>query len=304
MDQPLADPSCIALYFVSKLASEYVKVVLSGEGADELFGGYNVYSEPGSSRYERLPFGLRHAIAKAAGKLPAKRGVNFLVRKGTRLEDRFIGNAYIFTPDERKALLKIPTDAPDPTEITKPFYDKVQDADPVTKMQYLDIHLWMTGDILLKADKMSMAHSLELRVPFLDREVMAVAAQIPDRFRVTHRVPTDKDTPYTTKYAMRLAAKRDTPKETAATSAKKKLGFPVPIRVWLKEDGCYETVKTAFTSPAAEEFFVTEKLVKLLDDHRSGKADNSRRIWTVYMFLVWYKVYFEENAGIGAQQAG
>ena len=296
MDEPLADPSCIALYFVCKLAAEHVKVVLSGEGADELFGGYNVYSEPGSSKYEKLPFALRHLVAKAADKLPARRGVNFLVRKGTRLEDRFIGNAYIFTPAERKALLKITTGAPDPTEITKPFYDKVQGADPVTKMQYLDIHLWMTGDILLKADKMSMAHSLELRVPFLDKKVMEVAAQIPDRFRVTHRIKTDDDTPYTTKYAMRLAAKRDTPKETAATSAKKKLGFPVPIRVWLKEDDCFETVKSAFTSPAAEQFFRTEKLVKLLEDHKNGKADNSRRIWTVYMFLVWYRVYFEETA--------
>ncbi len=296
MDEPLADPSCIALYFVCKLAAEQVKVVLSGEGADELFGGYNVYSEPNASKYEKLPFGLRHVIAKAAGKLPAKRGVNFLVRKGTRLEERFIGNAYIFTPAERKSLLKITTDAPDPTVLTKPFYDKVADADPVTKMQYLDIHMWMTGDILLKADKMSMAHSLELRVPFLDKKVMEVAAQIPHRFRVTHRVKTDDDTPYTTKYAMRLAAKRDTPKDTAATSAKKKLGFPVPIRVWLRQDDCYETVKTAFTSPAAEEFFRTEKLVKLLDDHKNGKTDNSRRIWTVYMFLVWYKVYFEENA--------
>lgn len=301
MDEPLADPSCIALYFVCKLAAEQVKVVLSGEGADELFGGYNVYSEPGSSKYEKLPFGLRHVIAKAAGKLPAKRGVNFLVRKGTRLEERFIGNAYIFTPDERKSLLKITTAAPDPTALTKPYYDKVADADPVTKMQYLDIHMWMTGDILLKADKMSMAHSLELRVPFLDKKVMEVAGQIPARFRVTHKVATDGDTPYTTKYAMRLAAKRDTPKETAATSAKKKLGFPVPIRVWLKEDGCYETVKAAFTSPAAEEFFRTEKLVKLLDDHRKGKADNSRRIWTVYMFLVWYKVYFEENGEVQAE---
>ena len=99
-----------------------------------------------------------------------------------------------------------------------------------------------------------------------------------------------------TKYAMRLAAKRDTPKETADTAAKKKLGFPVPIRVWLKEDGCYETVKTCFTGETAKQFFHTEKLVKLLDDHRAGKADNSRKIWTVYMFLVWYKVYFEENA--------
>ena len=298
MDEPLADPSCIALYFVCKLAAEQVKVVLSGEGADEIFGGYNVYSEPDATWYDKLPMIVRRGIGNAASLLPAKRGVNFLVRKGRTLEERFIGNAYIFTPAERKALLKIKTDAPAPTAVTKPFYDKVQDADTVTKMQYLDLHLWMTGDILLKADKMSMAHSLELRVPFLDKEVMHVAEQIPTKFRVTHRVPTDDKTPYTTKYAMRLAAKRDTPPETADTAAKKKLGFPVPIRVWLKQDDCYSTVRTAFVSPAAEQFFHTDKVIRLLDDHKNGKKDNSRRIWTVYMFLVWYKVYFGENASV------
>ena len=295
MDEPLADPSCIALYFVCKLAAEQVKVVLSGEGADELFGGYNVYSEPGATAYDKLPMGLRRGIANAASKLPAKRGVNFFVRKGRTLEERFIGNAYMFTPAERKALLKSETGAPDPTAVTKPFYDQVQNADPVTKMQYLDLHLWMAGDILLKADKMSMAHSLELRVPFLDKELMHVAEQIPSKFRVTHQVATDDKTPYTTKYAMRLAAKRDTPPETADTAAKKKLGFPVPIRVWLKEDGCYETVKSSFTSDTAEQFFHTDLLMKLLDDHKNGKADNSRKIWTVYMFLVWYHVYFESD---------
>ncbi|MBQ6042390.1 MAG: asparagine synthase (glutamine-hydrolyzing) [Oscillospiraceae bacterium] len=292
MDEPLADPSCIALYFVCKLAAEHVKVVLSGEGADEIFGGYNVYSEPNGTWYDKLPMGVRRGVANAASLLPAKRGRNFLVRKGRTLEERFIGNAYMFTPAERKALLKIETDAPDPTAVTKPFYDNVRNADDITKMQYLDLHLWMTGDILLKADKMSMAHSLELRVPFLDRELMHVAEQIPTKFRVTHNVATDEKTPYTTKYAMRLAAKRDTPPETADTAAKKKLGFPVPIRVWLKQDDCYNTVRTAFVSPDAERFFHTDKIVKLLDDHKNGKADNSRKIWTVYMFLVWYKVYF------------
>lgn len=303
MDEPLADPSCIALYFVCKLAAEQVKVVLSGEGADEIFGGYNVYSEPNATWYDKVPMGVRRVIGKAAGALGARRGVNFLVRKGKTLEEWFIGNAYMFTPEERRALLKITTNAPDPTSVTKPFYDKVQGCDPVTKMQYLDLHLWMAGDILLKADKMSMANSLELRVPFLDKEVMALAEQIPDRFRVTRITKTDDDTPYVTKYAMRLAAKRDTPKDTAETSAKKKLGFPVPIRVWLKQDDCYATVKAAFTGETAEQFFHTESLVKLLDDHKNGKADNSRKIWTVYMFLVWYKVYFEEDAACGARDA-
>lgn len=299
MDEPLADPSCIALYFVCKLASEQVKVVLSGEGADEMFGGYNVYSEPDGTWYDRLPMRLRRGVANAASVLPAKRGVNFLVRKGRTLEERFIGNAYIFKPEERKSLLKIETGAPDPTAVTKPFYDQVSDQDSVTKMQYLDLHLWMTGDILLKADKMSMAHSLELRVPFLDKELMHVAEQIPSRFRVTHRVATDDQTPYTTKYAMRLAAKRDTPPETANTITKKKLGFPVPIRVWLRQDDCSQIVRTAFTSPDAEQFFHTEKLVKMLDDHKNGRGDFSRKIWTIYMFLVWYKVYFGDNSANG-----
>ena len=291
MDEPLADPSAVALYFVCNLASRSLKVALSGEGADEIFGGYNVYSEPGATFYDRLPTGFRKGVASVVSKLPAKRGLNFFVRKGRTVEERFIGNAYMFTPKERKELLKIKTDAPDPTIITKPFYDKVKDKDDVTKMQYLDLHMWMTGDILLKADKMSMANSLEVRVPFLDKEVMALAEKIPTRYRVSHR-GTAEGMKYTTKYAMRMAAKKDTPSGTSKTALKKKLGFPVPIRVWLKEDGYYNTVKTAFTGNVAERYFNTEKLVKILDDHRVGKGDYSRKIWTVYMFLVWYDVYF------------
>ena len=282
MDEPLADPSCIALYFVCNKASEYVKVVLSGEGADEIFGGYNVYKEPlGSHAYKSLPKFIRRGIGNVASHLPQKRGVNFLVRNGKDLEERFIGNAYMFTPKDRKKLLKIKTNAPDPTVITAPFYDKVKDKDQITKMQYLDLHLWMTGDILLKADKMSMANSLELRVPFLDKKIMELAEQIPWRYRVSTE---------NTKLAMRQAALRAAPPKTAN---KKKLGFPVPIRVWLKEDKYYGIVKDSFTSPAAEKFFNTDLLVKLLDEHREGKYDNSRKIWTVFIFLQWYAVYFE-----------
>lgn len=283
MDEPLADPSCIALYFVCKKASEYVKVVLSGEGADEIFGGYNIYKEPlGSHAYKSLPKFVRKGIGSVASHLPQKRGINFLVRNGKDLEERFIGNAYMFTPKERKQLLKIKTNAPDPTAITAPFYEKVKDKDQITKMQYLDLHLWIAGDILLKADKMSMANSLELRVPFLDKEVMALAEQIPWKYRVSTE---------NTKLAMRKAALKAAPPKTAN---KKKLGFPVPIRVWLKEDKYYSIVKTSFTSPAAEKFFNTERLVKLLDEHRSGEYDNSRKIWTVFIFLQWYAVYFED----------
>lgn len=281
MDEPLADPAAIALFFVCQIASEKVKVVLSGEGADEIFGGYNIYKEPHDMDfYNKIPKPIRKGIGAIASKLPAKRGVNFLIRRSKDLQERFIGNAYIFSEKERKSILKIKTNAPDAVEITKPFYDKYKEKDDVTQMQYLDLNLWMTGDILLKADKMSMAHSLELRVPFLDKKVMGIAEKIPTRYRVTKE---------NTKYAMRIAALKACPPQTAN---KKKLGFPVPIRVWLKEDKYYNIVKNAFTSDIAKKYFDTELLVSLLDDHKAGKYDYSRKIWTVFTFLIWYNVYF------------
>ena len=284
MDEPLADPAAVALFFVCQIASEKVKAVLSGEGADEIFGGYNIYHNPADmASYFKIPRPIRKAVGAVAEKLPHKHGINYLIRGSKDLDERFIGNAYIFSEKERKDILSIKTNAPDAMAITKPFYDKVRDQDQVTQMQYIDLHLWMTGDILLKADKMSMAHSLELRVPFLDRKVMELAEQIPVKDRVTETE---------TKYAMRLAALQACPPQTAK---KKKLGFPVPIRVWLKEDKYYNIVKDKFTSPQSAQFFHTDKLVQLLDDHRAGKYDYSRKIWTVFSFLVWYDVYFSDN---------
>lgn len=284
MDEPLADPAAVALFFVCQIASEKVKAVLSGEGADEIFGGYNIYHNPADmASYFKIPRPIRKAVGAVAEKLPHKHGINYLIRGSKDLDERFIGNAYIFSEKERKDILSIKTNAPDAMAITKPFYDKVRDQDQVTQMQYIDLHLWMTGDILLKADKMSMAHSLELRVPFLDRKVMELAEQIPVKDRVTETE---------TKYAMRLAALQACPPQTAK---KKKLGFPVPIRVWLKEDKYYNIVKDKFTSPQSAQFFNTDKLVQLLDDHRAGKYDYSRKIWTVFSFLVWYDVYFSDN---------
>ena len=284
MDEPLADPAAVALFFVCQIASEKVKAVLSGEGADEIFGGYNIYHNPADmASYFKIPRPIRKAVGAVAEKLPHKHGINYLIRGSKDLDERFIGNAYIFSEKERKDILSIKTNAPDAMAITKPFYDKVRDQDQVTQMQYIDLHLWMTGDILLKADKMSMAHSLELRVPFLDRKVMELAEQIPVKDRVTETE---------TKYSMRLAALQACPPQTAK---KKKLGFPVPIRVWLKEDKYYNIVKDKFTSPQSAQFFHTDKLVQLLDDHRAGKYDYSRKIWTVFSFLVWYDVYFSDN---------
>ena len=281
MDQPLADPSCIALYFVSKLASEYVKVVLSGEGADELFGGYTIYNEINSLRgYQKLPLGLRRFLAAVVKPLPKFKGRNFILRGALSVEERFIGNAFMFNKAEKQKILKDGSIAHEPQEYTKRFYDRVTDYDDITKMQYIDINTWMVGDILLKADRMSMANSLELRVPFLDKEVFNVARTIPYRLRVNKE---------NTKYAMRKAALRHMPK---ASAEKKKLGFPVPTRVWLKYEKYYNIVKQTFLSDTAKKFINSEELIKFLDDHYSGKEDNSRKVWTVYIFLVWYDIYF------------
>ncbi|MFU0832090.1 MAG: Asparagine synthase (Glutamine-hydrolyzing) [Oscillospiraceae bacterium] len=282
MDQPVADASCIALYFVSKIASEYVKVVLSGEGSDELFGGYNIYHEPDDmAAYRRLPIGLRRALAALVQMLPFSfKGKNFLIRGAKSIEETFIGNNSLFTMAEKRRLLKEDLPATRPQKLTRPWYDRVKDLDDVTKMQYLDINVWMVGDILVKADRMSMANSLELRVPFLDRKVFAVASRIPRRLKVN---------PQNTKYALRKAALRHLPEGTAQ---KKKLGFPVPIRVWLREEKYSQIVRKAFLSKTAEQFFNTDFLIALLDSHIQGKRDNSRKIWTVFIFLVWYDIYF------------
>ncbi len=283
MDEPLADPAAIALYFVSKLASEHVKVVMSGEGADELFGGYRIYQEPITlTLYDKLPFAIRRIIGKICEHLPQKHGINYLVRRGKTIEERFIGNANIFSRKERNEILKseMARNAVEPKILCDKFYSEVIDKDTVTKMQYLDINMWLMGDILLKADKTSMANSLELRVPFLDKKVMEFAGTIPLKCRVNTE---------TTKLALRKAAEKTLPKRTAT---KDKLGFPVPIRVWLKQDEYYNIVKEAFTSEIAEKYFNTDKLMALLDTHKSGKADVSRKIWTVFTFLVWYKQFF------------
>lgn len=281
MDEPLADPSAIALYFVARTAAEHVKTSMSGEGADEFFGGYNIYREPHDLLpLTRLPRPVRKGLGAMAQKLPKMKGKNYLIRGSKDLQERFIGNAFMLNEQERERILKHPTGKFHHTQLTKPFYDKVKHLDDVTKMQYIDIHFWLIGDILLKADKMSMAHSLEVRVPFLDRVVFDVARRVPTEHKVTKE---------NTKFAMRQAAHRYLPDMVAE---KKKLGFPVPIRVWLKEDKYYNIVKEAFHSPAAQEYFKTEEIMKYLDDHKAGKADNSRKIWTVYMFLVWHKQFF------------
>ena len=286
MDQPLADPSCIALYFVSRLASHYVKVVLSGEGADELFGGYTCYNDPRVFKiYQTIvPHCIRKAIRAICRKLPDIKGRDYLIRACDKLEERYIGNAFMYDYKQKQELLKDPSIATRPQDLTRKYYYRCRKYDDVTKMQYLDINMWMVGDILLKADRMSMANSLELRVPFLDKEVFKVASSLPTKLRCNK---------HNTKYAMRKAAVRHMPE---ATAEKEKLGFPVPTRVWLREEKYYNVVKTKFKGKTAEKFFNTDVLVSWLDSHFSGKEDNSRRVWTIYVFLVWYDIYFDEDS--------
>ncbi|MDO5292549.1 MAG: asparagine synthase (glutamine-hydrolyzing) [bacterium] len=285
MDEPLADPAAVALYFVDQLAAKDIKVVLSGEGSDELFGGYNIYCEPQDLRkYQKLPRVLRKGVAAIAKKLPAGvKGRSFLIRGSKTVEERFIGNANMFSYEDRQKMLAKKGSNKTPQQVLSRYYDDVKHLNDVEKMQYIDINCWLPGDILLKADKMSMAHSLESRVPFLDKEV----------FNLAHGIPLNsKIKAHKTKALFRDIAEKYLPEEVAE---KKKLGFPVPIRVWLKEDDIYNKVMETFTSETAKEYFNTDYLCKLLVDHKADKFDNSRRIWTVYMFLVWHGVYFEEQ---------
>ena len=283
MDEPLADPAAVALYFASKEAANHVKVALSGEGADEFFGGYNIYKEPLDLKIiTSLPMPIRRFLGKLASLIPFNiKGKNFLIRASKTIEERFIGGAYIFTKEERALLLKSDT-AAHPQDVTAPVFKEAGDVDDITKMQHLDIRLWMVGDILLKADKMSMAHSLEVRSPFLDKEVFKVASRVPTNLRVNRGG---------TKYAFRRAAARHLPESFAR---RKKLGFPVPVRLWLREDKYYDIVRSHFTSPTAEKYFNTGYLLKVLDEHKSKKRDNSRKIWTVFMFLLWHGQFYGE----------
>lgn len=281
MDEPLADAASVALYFVNREAAKQVKVCLSGEGADEFFGGYNIYKEPFTvSWYDKLPLWLRRAVGAAASVLPPVPGVNFLVRRGRPLEERYIGNTNLMGERRKRQLLKNYTGRILPTDLSRPYFEQTRGQDAVTRMEYCDLNLWMVGDILLKADKMSMANSLELRVPFLDRKVFDLACRIPTSCKVSAAQ---------TKIAMRGAAEKTIPPKTAD---KKKLGFPVPVRAWLREEKYAAILREAFASEAAEKFFNTAALNKMLDQHLSGKRDNWRQLWCVFIFLVWYDEYF------------
>ena len=282
LDEPQANPSTLPLYFLCELAREHVTVVLSGEGADEIFAGYDWYAEDSrAGLYRKLPKSLRLFNAKVAESLPNFKGRTSIIRNCGKSENYFIGQAQIFEDKEASSILREGYESRISVKnTTAPIYRKVSNEDELTKKQYLDLKLWLAGDILLKADRMSMAHSLELRVPFLDKEVMAVAQKIPAEYRMYNGV---------SKYVLREASRDYLPSEW---SKRQKKGFPVPIRLWLKEEKYYSIVKKYFESDFAEEIFIKKRILKLLDDHYNGKRNNARKVWTIFVFLVWYERFF------------
>nr|WP_263325359.1 asparagine synthase (glutamine-hydrolyzing) [Neobacillus sp. Marseille-Q6967] len=284
MDDPLADPACVPLYFVAREARKHVTVVLSGEGADELFGGYNIYREPQDLEvFNKIPRVGKVLLKGIANLMPeGTKGKSFIERGVTPMEERYIGNAKMFTEEEKRELLNVYSAGLDYRDITKPLYAESQGYDPVDRMQYIDIHTWMRGDILLKADKMTMAHSLELRVPFLDKVVFETAAKIPTSLKTANG---------TTKYILRKAAEGVVPDHVLN---RKKLGFPVPIRHWLKNE-MNDWAKNIIRESNTDHLINKSYLLKLLDDHCQGRADNSRKIWTVLTFMVWHQVYVEKK---------
>lgn len=283
LDDPLADPACVPLYFVAREASKEVTVVLSGEGADELFGGYNIYREPQSlAVFNKIPNSIKTVLRYLAKIIPdGVKGKSFIERGVTPLEERYIGNAKIFSEREKQGLLQRYQNGMTYQDITKHLYKESKGYDPVDMMQYIDIHTWMRGDILLKADRMTMAHSLELRVPFLDKVVFEAASKVPSSLKTSHG---------TTKYILRKAAEGIVPDHVLN---RKKLGFPVPIRHWLKDE-MNDWAKKIIRESNTDHLINKSYILNLLEEHCQGKADHSRKIWTVLMFMVWHQVYVEK----------
>jgi asparagine synthase (glutamine-hydrolysing) len=282
LDDPVADPALVPLWFIAREARRHVKVVLSGEGADELFGGYTIYREPLSLKpFERVPGALRKAMGAVSSKIPeGTRGKDLLRRGALSLEQRYYGNARIFRDDQVRSVLHTFDPLIGHADVTAgPYRDSVH-WDPVTRMQHVDLFTWLRGDILVKADKMTMANSLELRVPFLDPEVFRVASRIPMEQKVTKE---------TTKYALRQAMRGIVPPHVLN---RRKLGFPVPIRLWLRDE-MYEWARDIVMKSQTDAELDRNAVLKLLEEHRSGSLDHSRRIWALLVFMLWHGIFVE-----------
>ena len=278
LDEPMPNPAEVPLYFLCKSARQRVKVVLSGEGADELFGGYPLYCQGVHAQaWQRLPKGVRRLAARLVP------GCGFFRRGAVSRWQRCARANYVFAdPAERDRYLKRHYTSQTPAQRFKPWFDRVRGLDEATALQWVDLHTWLPRDILRKADRMSMAHSLELRVPFLDREVFALARRLP---------PDAKADARQTKKALRAAAARHLPLPSAQ---RKKRGFPVPVRDWLRDPVYAARVRAVFDSPAAARFFQVRQLHILLDRHLRRRQDNWRQIFCIYCFLVWYGQFFWE----------
>jgi len=282
LDDPVADPALVPLYFIAREARKHVKVVLSGEGADELFGGYTIYREPISLKaFDYLPAAARRGLGRLSTRIPeGRRGKDLLRRGAIGIEERYYGNARIFRPDEMREIYRGYEPSVSYMDVTRRLYDQTTHLDDSTRMQYVDLFTWLRGDILVKADKMTMANSLELRVPFLDTEVFAIASSVPTDLKLTKE---------TTKYALRQALREIVP---AHVLNRPKLGFPVPIRHWLK-DVMYEWARAIITESQADELIDRDAALRLLEAHRTGPHDYSRKIWTLLVFLTWHGVFVE-----------
>ncbi len=283
MDEPISDPAAISLYFLSELASEDLKVILSGEGADEFFGGYNSYREIiDMGFYNKIPYPIRHIISCILELLPEFRGRNFLVRRGKKLEDVYISINRLFSDKECKRILSFKPEIKN-SDITNPIYEKFKGKSDLIKMQAIDANFWLANDILHKADRMSMANSLEVRVPFVDREVFKLASSLTQDKKVTKE---------NTKVALRDAAKKVIPNEAYK---KKKLGFPVPLYDWYQDDTVYNEIKNTIEQDFVGEFFDQKYAIDLFDKARSGVKVNCKKVWALYAFIKWYEVFFLER---------
>jgi asparagine synthase (glutamine-hydrolysing) len=283
LDEPVADPALVPLYFIAKEARKHVKVVLSGEGADELFGGYTIYREPLSLKaFDYLPRPVRRSLGRASRPIPeGVRGKSLLHRGSLTLEERYYGNARSFSDDQLRAVLPDFRSDWTHTDVTATIYEQSAGWDPVARMQHLDLFTWLRGDILVKADKMTMANSLELRVPFLDPEVFAVASRLPLEQKITRT---------TTKYALRRALEPIVP---AHVLHRAKLGFPVPIRHWLRSGELLEWAYTMTDTSQAGRLVDLAAVRRMLDEHRTGASDHSRRLWTVLIFMLWHAIFID-----------
>lgn len=282
MDEPLADPSSIGVYFLAHLASKDVKVVLSGEGADELFAGYLSYLDDlNCAWYDKIPFKIRKLASKAVSRFGDLRGLNFIYRRGKKLDEYYIGLGRICRDEEAKKLVILDNQV-STSSITKNVYELYHDKSDLEKRQAIDFNFYLGHNFLPAMDRNCMIFGLEARTPFLDDKVYEIAKSLKENQKVSQGK---------TKILFRDAAEMVIPSDAYK---KKKLGFPLPLKEWLFDDMFYENIKRVFQEDYTSKFFDQKKILKLLNNYYKGRKANYKLIWAIYCFLVWYKIYFIE----------